>query len=90
MRTTIDIPDHLMKKARIKAIEEGITLKKFLTNCLENELTESSGKKSEKPWKALRGQGSADQLKPEDSGFQGYTGPDWNHSLSVNDNEPSE
>lgn len=83
MRTTIDIPDHLMKKAKIKAVEEGITLKEFLTSCLEKELSESTGKKSEKSWKGLQGQGSADQLKPEDSGFEGYSGPDWNHSSGL-------
>ena len=43
MRTTIDLPDELMKKAKIRAIEEGISLKAFFTRCLENELLIPAG-----------------------------------------------
>ena len=84
MRTTVDIPDHLMKKAKIKAVQEGITLKKMLINCLEKELSAPTGKK-EAPWRALRGEGSADSPNPEVSGFDGYAGPDWYHASQVND-----
>lgn len=40
MRTTIDLPDKLMKKVKIVAIEEGITLKELFTRTLEKELSE--------------------------------------------------
>ena len=48
MRTTIDISDDLMKKAKIHAIKEGITLKELFTRLLEKEV----GADSEKAQKA--------------------------------------
>lgn len=87
MRTTIDIPDQLMKKAKKQAIEEGITLKELFTRTLEKEL--SAGQKTvSTPWKSLRGSGSAGDLSAEDSGFEGYTGPDWNHAVQMNEPDP--
>ncbi len=87
MRTTINIPDHLFKKAKIKAVEEGISLKELFTRSLENELSEMDSTGQLTPWKALKGKGSAQKLTPDDSGFEGYTGPDWNHSVQVNEPE---
>jgi hypothetical protein len=84
MRTTIDLPDTLMKKAKKKAIEEGITLKELFTRTLEKELS-GSVSAQDAPWKQLHGKGSADSLQPEDSGFEGYSGPDWNHAVQVNE-----
>lgn len=84
MRTTIDIPDHLMKKAKLKAVDEGITLKELFTEMLEKEL--SDGPPAQKaPWKELKGMGSAGNLFPEDSGFDGYSGPDWYTGIGVNE-----
>lgn len=85
MRTTIDISDDLMKKAKIKAAEEGITLKELFTRTLEKELSHETSVPDTAPWKSLKGMGSASQLSPEDSGFDGYSGPDWNHSMQVNE-----
>ncbi|MCC5914014.1 MAG: hypothetical protein JJU46_06530 [Balneolaceae bacterium] len=84
MRTTIDIPDQLMKAAKKRAIEEGITLKELFTRTLEKELQKEGGVQ-QAPWKELHGKGSAKELKPEDSGFDDYSGPDWNHAMQVND-----
>jgi len=86
MRTTIDIPDQLMKAAKKQAIEDGITLKEFFTRTLEKELS-TNDQLTGAPWKKLRGAGSASQLVPEDSGFEGYSGPDWNHAVQVNEPE---
>ena len=44
MRTTIDISDDLMKKAKIHAIKEGITLKELFTRLLEKEVGVDSEK----------------------------------------------
>lgn len=86
MRTTIDIPDSLMKEAKKKAIEEGITLKQLFTRTLEKEL--SGGVPAQKaPWKELHGMGSTKNLQPQDSGFEDYSGPDWNHAVQVNEPE---
>lgn len=68
MRTTIDLPAELMKKAKKKAIEEGITLKELFTRTLEKELSAgNSGQVT--PWKQLHGKGTSQNLQPEDSGF---------------------
>ena len=48
MRTTIDISDDLMKKAKIHAVKEGITLKQLFTRLLEKVV----GVDSEKAQKA--------------------------------------
>jgi hypothetical protein len=85
MRTTIDIPEHLMKRAKMKAVQEGISLKELFTRSLEKELSEEVSTAGAAPWKKLHGKGSASQLKPEDSGFEGYSGPDWNHGVHVNE-----
>ncbi len=39
MKTTIDIPDALYKRAKIRAIETGTTLKQLVLTSLEHELT---------------------------------------------------
>ncbi len=85
MRTTIDIPDQLMKKAKIKAVREGITLKKLLINSLEKELADTNEGRQDAPWKSLRGQGSADSLSAEESGFDDYSGPGYFHANQVNE-----
>lgn len=91
MRTTIDLPDSILKKAKIKAVEENITLKELFIRSLENELesSQTASQLSKAPWKQLKGKGSASDLSPSDSGFEGYSGPDWNLSIGVNEpNDP--
>lgn len=86
MRTTIDVPDSILKKAKMKALEENITLKELFIRSLENELKGSErASRSKAPWKKLKGKGSSSGLSPADSGFEGYSGPDWNHSIGVNE-----
>jgi len=41
MKTTIEIPDDLHKKTKIRAIESGLTLKQIVLNSLERELQAS-------------------------------------------------
>ena len=38
MRTTLDIPDQLFKKAKLKAVHEGMALKDIVTRALERDL----------------------------------------------------
>jgi len=85
MRTTIDIPEHLMKRAKIQAVEEGISLKELFARSLEKELMSASAKEGAAPWKELHGKGSAKGLGPEVSGFEGYQGPDWNLGIQINE-----
>ncbi|NJK90493.1 MAG: hypothetical protein HC904_00880 [Blastochloris sp.] len=42
MRTTLDIPEPLYKQAKIRAVEEGSTLKDLLLRGLQHELAEKS------------------------------------------------
>lgn len=88
MRTTIDLPDSILKKAKMKAIQENITLKELFIRSLEKELQDPQySSSSEAPWKKMQGKGSASGLSPSDSGFEGYSGPDWNHAIGVNEPE---
>ena len=45
MRTTIDIPDHLFRRAKAAAALEGKSLKAFLMEAVTNELGRSVEKK---------------------------------------------
>jgi hypothetical protein len=38
MRTTLDIPDHLFKRVKLRSVHESITLKQFLNRAIEREL----------------------------------------------------
>ena len=42
MRTTLEIPDYIFKKAKLQAVQEGVTLKDVVTRALERELTPGS------------------------------------------------
>ena len=52
MKTTIDIPESLYKKAKIRAIERGQTLKQIVLTSLERELEPSTELASARtsPW----------------------------------------
>lgn len=41
MRTTVDIPDELMRKAKVRSAEQGETLKEFFVRVLEREVSSS-------------------------------------------------
>ena len=45
MRTTVDIPDHLLRRAKAAAALEGKSLKTFLTEAVIHELERSAEKK---------------------------------------------
>ncbi len=38
MRTTLDLPDELLKRAKIAAIERGVTLRELIGSALVNDL----------------------------------------------------
>ena len=40
MRTTLDIPDNVMKKAKMMAIDEGVPLKIIVARALKKEVTQ--------------------------------------------------
>lgn len=54
MKTTIDIPDALYKKAKIRAVENGGSLKDLMISALENELSGGRVAESKVPYFARR------------------------------------
>jgi hypothetical protein len=44
MRTSIDIPDEIFKKAKITAAEQGVTIKELVIRGLQKTLNEQSAK----------------------------------------------
>lgn len=84
MRTSVDLPDQLMKQAKLEAIERGVSFKDLVIVALERELGQE-GTSNTSHWKNLRGRGSAAHLKADTSGFEGYSDPDWTHAIHVND-----
>jgi len=38
MKTTIELPDHLLRRAKILAVEQGLTLKEVMTEALQAHL----------------------------------------------------
>ena len=65
MKTTIEIPDPLYKRAKIRAVEEGTSLKALVLGALERELgiSASKGEKAKRPYFARR------KLLPEYEAF---------------------
>jgi len=54
MKTTIEIPDELYKKAKIHAIDSGMTLKQIVITSLKNELEKQISRSETTPTFAQR------------------------------------
>jgi hypothetical protein len=52
MKTTLEIPDAVFRKAKAKAAEQGIPLRRFVTEAVEEKL-KTAGR--EKPWMKMAG-----------------------------------
>lgn len=65
MKTTIEIPDPLFRKAKSKAAERSQTLKEFVTEALQEKLAVNKSKvaPSEPEW--MRGFGKLRRLRKE-------------------------
>lgn len=80
MRTTIELPDEILKKAKIRAVEEGVSLKQLFTRALERELGIGSKSEPAEPPKpkvdtSFRNSlktGNLGGVKPAKSGFSGF------------------
>jgi hypothetical protein len=70
MKTTIEIPDPLFRKAKSKAAERGQTLKQFVTDALQEKLAVSArgAAPGEPEW--MRGFGKLRQLRNETKRIQ--------------------
>ena len=49
MKTTLEIPDNVFRRAKSKAAEQGIPLRQFVTEAVEQKLRELPAN-GEKPW----------------------------------------
>jgi hypothetical protein len=49
MKTTLEIPDRIFRRAKSKAAEKGMPFRQFVTNAVEDKLKESPGS-GQKPW----------------------------------------
>ena len=88
MKTTIELPDELFKKAKLTAIQNGTSLKELFIKALENELAPKEILKSQElPWKSLLNSGTVQDNLENCGGFDEYKIDDSISYLSVN--EPS-
>lgn len=71
MKTTIEIPDPLFRKAKSRAAERGQSLKEFVADALQARLaTDSMGRASGEP-KWMEGFGKLRRLRNETARIQG-------------------
>ncbi len=54
MKTTLEIPDAVFRRAKSVAAEHGIPLREFVTEAVKDKLA-ASAKTGEKPWVKLMG-----------------------------------
>ena len=54
MKTTLEIPDPILRKAKVQAAQRGIPLRQFVTEAVQEKL--AAAKSTDKPWmKAVGG-----------------------------------
>jgi len=71
MKTTIEIPDPLFRKAKSRAAERGQTLREFFADALQAKLAaDSEGRHSDEP-KWMEGFGKLRHLRKETARIQG-------------------
>ena len=71
MKTTIDVPDALFRKAKAHAAEQGLSLKDFVTDALQSRLADgATGTPSVEP-KWMAGFGELRRLHKETGRIQG-------------------
>jgi hypothetical protein len=63
MKTTLELPDQLFRKAKATAAERGQSLKEFVTEALRDKLLPGSGRTDEPEW--MRGFGKLKRLHKE-------------------------
>lgn len=69
MKTTVEIPDPLFRKAKSKAAERGQTLKEFMTEALQDKLAMTGNAAGAEPqW--MKGFGKLRHLRKETARIQ--------------------
>jgi hypothetical protein len=54
MKTTLEIPDPVFRRAKATAAKQGISLRQFVTQAVEEKLRGKAGR-ADRPWMALAG-----------------------------------
>jgi len=54
MKTTLEIPDPIFRRAKARAAEQGIPLRQFVTEAVEERLKTSTDN-TDKPWMQMAG-----------------------------------
>ncbi len=54
MKTTLEFPDPVFRRAKAKAAERGVSLRQFVTEAVEEKLSAGVGN-GEKPWMKMVG-----------------------------------
>ena len=62
MKTTLEIPDPVFRRAKSRAAERGIPLREYVTEAVKDKLA-SDARRSEKPW--VRHMGKLRHLRNE-------------------------
>jgi hypothetical protein len=70
MKTTMEIPDPLFRKAKSKAAERGQTLKEFVTEALQEKLSVDSAKARQGEPEWMQGFGKLRRLRRETARIQ--------------------
>jgi hypothetical protein len=65
MKTTIEIPDPLFRKAKLKATERGQTLKELVTEALQEKLASNTWKVQQDEPEWMQGFGKLRRLRKE-------------------------
>ena len=70
MKTTVEIPDPLLRKAKARAAERGQTLKEFMSEALQEKLTTkaANARTGEREW--MEGFGKLNHLRKETARIQ--------------------
>lgn len=70
MKTTVEIPDLLFRRAKSKAAERGQSLKEFMAEALQEKLARTAGdvRSGEPPW--MQGFGKLRRLREETARIQ--------------------
>lgn len=71
MKTTIEIPDPLFRKAKSRAAERGQTLREFFTDALQAKLAADSERRGSDEPKWMEGFGKLRHLRKETARIQG-------------------
>jgi hypothetical protein len=63
VKTTLEIPDQLFRRAKTRAAEQGVTLKSLVTEALQEKLAVKEVRKGEPAW--MQGFGKLSRLRKE-------------------------